>query len=223
MQDLGPSLAGKRKRVLDPWDLCRGRDVFQHREELNVSLSIASFTHWAPNCSTFSRAREHPIPGVANPPRPLRSTREPHGIPSELARLPKAKRRKVEADTAMAEMAANECEKAHACGKGFGLEHLKNSIARELPSWKRLESLPGVFVTEYHACMFSPAKRRKSQVLIHNEPSLRDSLGKLCPDPRRCQLTGSPHLNWKPRVDSGRVVSFATGQEREYPKGFCSE
>ena len=32
----------------------------------------------------------------------------------------------------------------------------------------------------------------------------------------------SGHQEWAPRVVNGRVVSFATGEEREYPKEFCA-
>ena len=119
---------------------------------------FASFTHWAPNCATFSMARAKPIPGVKFPPRPVRSPEEPSGIRNRLKSMPKAKRRRTDMDTAMADMAALNCAKAHSEGKGFGLEHPLNSLARKLPSWKRLESLPGVQTTEYHTCMFNPSK-----------------------------------------------------------------
>ena len=55
-----------------------------------------------------------------------------------------------------------------------------------------IEASEGVLSTEYHTCMFPPCERKKFQRLIHNHP-LKD----------------------------GRVISFSTGEEREYPKGFC--
>ena len=102
-------VSGKKWSVKRPWDLLRGLDVFTDSRLLNNELSDSFAAHWAPNCSSFSRAREKPIPGVANPPRPLRSDTYPRAIPSVLVKLPRAKRRKLEADTQMAEMAANDC------------------------------------------------------------------------------------------------------------------
>eukprot|EP00435_Cladocopium_sp_Y103_P060943 s2085_g22.t1 len=37
----------------------------------------------------------------------------------------------------------------------------------------------------------------------------------------RCSRTNRAHLSWKPSVVNGRVTSFPTGAEREYPEGFC--
>ena len=57
----------------------------------------ADLAHFAPNCATFSRAREIPIPGVKNPPKPLRSSEHPRGIPKEVSRLSKRARLRMEA------------------------------------------------------------------------------------------------------------------------------
>ena len=120
-------------------------------------------------------------------------------------------------------MAARDCLSRHRQGRVFGLEHPEGSIARSLPSWKELQSETGVFCTKYHACMFSPCKRRKRQVLIHNVPELEDELGLVCHNERCCDRTGSPHLSWKPKVDRGKIVSFSTGDERAYPSEFCEK
>ena len=178
--------------------------------------------HWAPNCSTFSRARERPIPGVRFPPKPLRSSEFPEGIPNVLVSLPKSKLAKLLDDTKMANMAAEDCVKRHLAKRFFGLEHPLNSIARCLPSWKRLEDLPGVFSTEYHACMFEGCNRRKKQILIHNVPELIPFVARSCPNEGRCARTGEKHLGWKPQVMDGKVRCFSTGEEREYPVGFCN-
>lgn len=209
-------------KVLPPWDLLRGKDVFLDSVSLSRDLVESSVSHWAPNCSTFSRARERPIAGAVNPPKPLRSSFEPSGVADVLDTLPPSKKRKLELDTDMANMAAESCFEADVQGKRFSLEHPLNSIARDLPSWKRLENREGVFKTEYHACMFAPCRRKKAQVLIHNTPELQVELNRLCTGKEICDRTGRPHEKWAPRVVNGRVVSFATGEEREYPKEFCS-
>ena len=134
--------------------------------------------------------------------------------------MPPLKRRKVQDDAAMADMAGKKCLKAHREGRKFSLEHPKNSLARHLPSWVELEAEDGVMVTEYHTCMFEPSVRKKSQCLIHNIPEL-EILGKTCESGGICSRTGEKHKDWKPVVERGRVISFPTGEEREYPKGFC--
>ena len=179
----GLRLTHPRKKVSEPWDLCRGKDVFRDWRLLSGELNVVSMCHWAPNCSTFSRARERPIPGVSNPPRPLRSEEHPEGIEEEVSRLPRAKRQKLEDDTSMARMAAERSLQFHRSGKRFSLEHPGNSLARHLDCWKELEAEPGVFSTRYHACMFAPCKRRKVQVLIHNVPELDEAMGRACTRP----------------------------------------
>ena len=202
--------------------MLRGRDVFQEGEALNKALDESLVRHWAPNCSTFSRAREKPIPGVTFSPTPLRDDENPCGIPSVVAELPPAKRRRLDLDTQMADMAAKDCISSHRAGRYFSLEHPKNSIARRLDSCVELEGLPGVFTTEYHACMFEGCRRRKSQVLIHNIPGMVEYVSRRCNCSKTCTRTGVSHLSWKPLVVNGRVTSFPTGEEREYPKGFCT-
>ena len=144
------------KRVARPWDLLRGRDVFRDRIELDSELALHEVQHWAPNCCTFSRARDYPIPGVTNPPKPLRSESFPEGIPGVVQDLPVAKRRKLSLDTDMANLAADRCLEAHRNGRYFSLENPMNSLARHLTTWRRLEREAGVLTTFYHACMFSP-------------------------------------------------------------------
>ena len=47
--------------VREPWDLLRGKCVFKQRKLLVNELRVSRLRHFAPNCSTFSRAREIPI------------------------------------------------------------------------------------------------------------------------------------------------------------------
>ena len=208
--------------MFPPWDLLRGRCVFKHRGQLLAEAKEAEVSHWAPNCATYSRAREIPIQGVASPPRPLRNEANPEGIPEELARMGKRARRRLDDDTAMADLSAEQCEEAADRGKVFTLEHPGNSLARHLPSWKRLANRPDVHEVFYHTCMFEGSRRRKYQVLITNGKKFKDRMGRLCSGPV-CARTGTPHLRWRPTVSAGRVVQFQTGDEREYPKGFCEE
>ena len=125
-------------RVFEPWDLLRGRCVFRDRPQLLKEAQKARLSHWAPNCATFSRAREIPIPGVANPPRPVRSEASPRGIPEELEKMSQKSKKKLEDDTSMADLSADQCLQAHLEKDYFTLEHPGRSLAHDLESWKRL-------------------------------------------------------------------------------------
>ena len=120
----------------------------------------------------------------------------------------------------MAEEAARLSIARHERGQSFSLEHPGRSLALELPSWKRLVSLEGVRQTFYHTCMFEGSRRRKWQVLVHNLPEL-ECMGLTCRGYGHCDRTSLAHER-RPVVTAGRVAQFITGEEREYPKGFCA-
>ena len=135
--------------------------------------------------------------------------------------MSKRARLRLEKDTEMADSAAVTCLKRHKEGKFFSLEHPGRSIALDLESWRALANEQGVFVTPYHTCMFDGSSRRKSQVLIHNLACLK-GMGRVCSNSKICDRSGKPHHKWRPIVNMGRVSQYVTGEEREYPKGFCS-
>ena len=70
-------------QVAEPWDKLRGDhyDIFLHEERLMSEISNSASIHLGPNCGTFSRVREIPIPGVKYPPVPLRDDDHPRGRP----------------------------------------------------------------------------------------------------------------------------------------------
>ena len=208
-------------RVLEPWDLLRGKDVFRDCDLLTDDLSEAFLHHWAPNCATYSRAREIPIKGILNPPRPIRSEIHPEGIPDEIQKMSKKQRVRLEQDTEMANLAAEKCIEAAVSGKAFSLEHPARSLARHLPSWKKLQSLPGVLCVDYTTCMFEGSRRKKKQVLITNRSEFQREIHRVCHGSKRCDRTGMNHLRWKPATAGSKVIQFTTGEEREYPVGFC--
>ena len=209
-------------KVFEPWDLLRGKDVFRDRSLLDKEMEESSLTHFAPNCATFSRAREIPIKGVANPPRPLRSSAHPLGIPEEVGRLSKKARARLENDSFMAQDSGQRAMDLHRRGRKFSLEHPLRSIAMDLDEWIRLKSEPGVYFSEYHTCMFEGSRRKKAQALIHNVEGLR-ILEKTCSGGTLCDRTGKPHERWRPVVAQGRVHQYITGEEREYLVGFCEK
>ena len=129
-----------------PWDILRGRCVFKDRSQLEKEIEDSELSHWAPNCATFSRAREIPLKNVKRPPKPVRSECHPEGIPSEIKKMSRKAVSRLKRDTEMAVLSAEQAEKAAEVGKKFTLEHPGRSIALHLPSWKRLLARDDVHV-----------------------------------------------------------------------------
>ena len=121
----------------------------------------------------------------------------------------------------MADLAAEKCAQAHHEGRFFTLEHPARSLAQYLRSWQRLLGLDGVYIVYYQTCMFQGSRRKKNQMLICNHPVFKE-LGLTCSGSAICDRTGLKHLKWRPTTSGGKVVQFTTGDEREYPSGFCS-
>ena len=202
--------------------------MLRHRPELEHAVRGSAVTAWAPNCATFSEARGIPIPGVAKQPVVLRSATMPTGIPDP--GRSKSLQKRIDDDTEMADLAAVECAAAHRDSRLFLLEHPEKSIARHLPSWTSLVALPGVFVLVYTLCLFPPCSRRKRQCVITNSVGVKTFLtlglnSRICAGTRSngnlCDRTGLPHESFDPVVADGRVVSWSTSHESEYPVGFC--
>lgn len=193
---------------------------FQDRAKLEEEIAESDLSHYAPNCATFSRAREIPLRNVKHPPRPVRSEDHPEGIPIEIRRMSRKAAARLKRDTDMAVLSAEQAEKSAIAGKKFTLEHPGRSIALHLPSWKRLLERDDVHVIYYRTCMFQGSRRKKHQVLISNEEKFIHTIGRRCAGHEVCDRTGLPHLKWRPTVSGGQVVQFRTGDEREYPKGF---
>ena len=217
----GPSFCSPNFSIFEPWDLLRGKDVFVSPDSLQTDIDAADLSHFAPNCATFSRAREIPIHGVSNAPRPIRSTEFPTGIPDELSRMNRKQKTRLELDTKMAELSAESCLRKQQGGKYFSLEHPANSIAWSLDSWRNLARQEGVERYLYSTCMFEGSKRRKMQALLTNHHGVGRRIARICLGTRVCDRTGEPHLRWRPRVQNGKILQFSTGEEREYPPGFC--
>ena len=208
--------------VYFPWDILRGFDVFRDGELLDQCLFLSLLAHFAPNCATFSRAREIPIKGASNAPRPIRSIDHPEGIPGEVQRMTRKQRSRLEADTGMADLSALKCQEALDSGRYFSLEHPEGSLARELKSWKSLTSDPRVEVIRYTTCMFEGSERRKRQILITNVSTLRQFVGKICNGSVFCDRTGKRHKRWRPKVSNERNESTQLGFASHTPGGWQS-
>ena len=117
--------------------MLRGRDVFKEVDVLDSEMEEASLSHLAPNCATFSRAREIPIKGVANPAKPLRSSSFPLGIPHEVKLLSKKAKVRLDNDSFMARDSGRRALTLHRRGRKFSLEHPLRSMAMDWTSGLR--------------------------------------------------------------------------------------
>ena len=141
-----PEMESRDSAFLRPWPHVggkRGLDVFAEADRWTLL-----------DKATFSRAREIPIAGAPNAPKPVRSGEYPLGIPEEVRRMSGNQRSRLDCDSKMAEMAAQDCWRAAEEGKPFSLEHPAGSIAFSLKSWKRLLEREDVEKIEYTTCMF---------------------------------------------------------------------
>ena len=118
-----------RALMYPPSDLLRGRDVFVESLSLDDETENSRLSHYAPNCATFSRAREFPSRGS-------RIARNLYAAWSIFvvyqASLLSLKRRTKIGYTRMADLAAEKGMAAADKGDGFSLERLLNSIAWSL-------------------------------------------------------------------------------------------
>ncbi len=108
--------------VLPPWDILRSPcfDVVLNRESFRSASELADLEHYAPNCGTFTRARERRIVGVkGGGPKPLRTLLMPTGVSNLQGRSLK----RVMHDTDMANLSAADSLKRHRSGRFFSLEH----------------------------------------------------------------------------------------------------
>ena len=207
--------------VAEPWDKLLGPqyDVFVHRQKLVVTVRSSKVQSWAPNCASFSRSREIPIPGALRRPLPLRSFEFPRGFP-HLTGHPKAR---VDRDTEMADLAAIECHRALDSRCFFLLESPGNAYTWHLSLWISLGERDSVFDVLHHSCMFPDCTRRKFQRIRTNIKGLA-SVGLLCASKEICSRTGQPHESFAPVVSAeGRILSFPVRGESEYSAGLCSE
>ena len=229
--DGGPAAAkrarqagGLRRQLVvgEAWDTKRGgnkRDVLVKANwaALTRQSRGSRVTHWAPDCRPFTRARrERPILGARSAPRPLRSAAHPRGFPN----LSGEAAGSVRNANAMADGAADECLLAYEQGRSFSVENSAKSRMWKLEKYKALMRQPGVFAVDFHNCMFGGSRRKRTRFLT-NVASLEEALGRRCSAADVCSRTGVQHDSFEPIVVYGKIISFPTSGEAEYPKGLC--
>ena len=233
--------SGTKHLVAEPWDKLRGRqvdgrseydvEVPANRERLSAQASMSLAQHWAPDCSTFSRALERPIPGApaGKGPRPLRSRQHPRGLPWQVlqenfgTKTAKVIQEKIKLHNMMAEITARACLKAAKEGRFFCVENPGNSYLWQLEEFKELAKLKGVVWFTLHNCAFG-ATRRKYTGIMTNVPGLKEALERRCEargDDDPCDFSGEAHESWSAKWTEG-YGHTKTKDSAEYPKAMCT-
>ena len=164
------------------------------------------YVHMGPPCGTASRAREIPIPGSTNAPRPLRSAAFPDGL-SGLSDVEQLRIEQSNLLYAAVEQIVVVCLKF---GILFSVENPTNSWFWATSFMQRLNGL-GLLETVFHVCMHG-GRRDKSTKLLHNVP-LFSQLQVMCD-------RSHVHAPWGTTKVRNRTV-FNTASEAQYPLLMC--
>ena len=180
------------------FDLTRQHDFstvckFAEAERENLLLA-----HFAPSCGTAPKVRERRVPGIQNPPRPLRSESYPDG----LAGLTEQEHQRVLEANASYSAMVDLILLLIGLGVAVTVENPLNSLFW-LTSFmlKLFDKYPGHFTVLQH-CMHGGTRDKKSKFWSYNprkpDTNLLESLGILCDGSHQ-------HESWKPRWVNGKL------------------
>eukprot|EP00435_Cladocopium_sp_Y103_P011282 s3229_g2.t3 len=194
-------------------DLTKPHDYETVCKLVEAEQSQLVAAHFAPSCGTASRAREKRVPGVANPPRPLRSESYPDGLPN----LSDQEQQRINEANASYSAMAQLIILLVTLGVAVSVENPLNSLFW-LTSFivKLMQQIQGHSTVLQH-CMHGGKRDKKSKFWSFNprnpDHNLLQSMGLLC--------DGShTHQSWKPRWVDGKLV-FPTAEEAAYPELLC--
>ena len=157
----------------------------------------------AMDCSTLSRARERPIPGVARPPQPLRDAAHVWGLPN----LGERDAKRVADANILIQFTADVAQAGHRGGAGVVLENPRRAWYWHIPEIAALLDLPGWQDVDYMACCLGAA-RAKQQRLRTNVDELSSARGE-------CRHTHDKH-EWQPYKGPDGHLVYPTKLEQEY-------
>ena len=188
------------------FDLCcedQLRDLFH---VLDTYASRIALILCAPPCGTASRAREKPIPGVKDPPIPLRSQLWPDGLPG----LDYANKLKTELANQIYAANARIVQWAASHDVEIVVENPLRSYMWETSSFApACQHLPEHIV--FQACMHGGG--RDKFTLLRASSNMLQPLAVLCDGAHR-------HLPWQPKAVDGKL-RFPTHEEAAYPHLLC--
>jgi len=189
------------------WELDNECDLRKPKVQTETleKMRRASASMVALPCGSLTRAREKPIPGHPNPPKPLRDSQNLRGLPGLSGRdLEAVSDGNVTTDWAL--KAADVVDQGNSL---VALENPVNSWVRHFPLAKSLVAKPNWHQAEYPACAYFAA-RCKHQWLAANFEEIT-----------LLQVDGCFHLHdkdeWKPVFDEEKKMWFyPSSEEAEY-------
>ena len=161
----------------------------------------------APSCGTASRARERPLPGNMEGPKPLRSKEQPDSIDG----LQGVAKLKVEKANQLYDAVSIIAVHAHALDICVAIENPANSHFWGTTPMKELQAKVGDNIVKFHNC--AHGGRRDKLTAIWQSHHVFDSLELFC-DRRHS------HDPWKPYMSKGQM-HFPTSEEAAYPTLLC--
>ena len=159
------------------FDLTRPHDFSTVCKFVEAEREDLLLAHFAPSCGTASKARERKVPGIPNPPRPLRSESYPDG----LAGLTEQEHRRVLEANASYSAMVELILLLIGLGVAVTVENPLNSLFW-LTSFmlKLFDKYPGHFTVLQH-CMHGGTRDKKSKFWSYNprkpDTNILESLG----------------------------------------------
>ena len=161
----------------------------------------------APSCGTASRARERPLPGNVEGPKPLRSNDQPDSIDG----LQGVDKLKVEKANQLYDSVHIIAMHAHSLQVCVAIENPSNSHFWATTPMKKLQTQLGSNIVKFHNC--AHGGRRDKLTSVWQSQHMFDSLQMFC-DRKHS------HEPWKPYVSKGQM-HFPTSEEAAYPTLLC--
>ena len=161
----------------------------------------------APPCGTASRARERPIPGFNDCPKPLRSNSKPDGV-DNLKGLDKYK---VEVANQLYQAVLEIAECAIQLDFCVAIENPTNSHYWNVEPTRKIRERFGEKFVTFHACAHGGSRDKSTS--IWQSQHYFDSLALQCD--RKHQ-----HASWRPAIKNG-VMTYPTAEEAAYPILLC--
>ena len=190
---------------VSPYDWDRGQDLLQPRvaEEAREKGSQAEAVMIAMDCSTFSRARERPVPGNANAPKPLRDAQHPEGFrnlaPRDAARVKDANR--------LVDLCMDIVDMVVASGGSAVLENPLRAWFWRMPRVEALTARSDWQDMDYAACALGAARCKKQR--------LRTNVQELASVRSECKHSHAEG-EWAPHKEGHGGWTYPTSQEQEY-------
>jgi hypothetical protein len=181
--------------------------------EMLQSVDVV-YVHIAVPCGTASKARERPIPlklrkvGVPSP-KPLRSPEHPWGLPS-LSGLDKLRVTQANDIYRFSLQVVYWCQQRNIL---WSVENPTSSYVFELPEFRALQTLPGVYAYSFQQCCHG-GERPAWRTWLSNILGLQDLVA-------TCDGTHQ-HKEFGVRHDGTKWV-FDTASEATYPRTLCNK